>query len=427
MKDSIHACAIQGGYVTNHTDCNDNNATVYPGAPEICDGLDNNCDGEIDEGFARQTFYRDADGDGFGNAAISIFACSPPPQYVSVNTDCNDSNAAVYPGAPEICDGLDNNCDGTVDEGFTKQVYYLDADGDGFGDASMVVSSCFRPAGYVSDNTDCADNNSAVHPGATEVCNGIDDDCDGLVDETTLQATSAAGIILCKAGTTNVNVTATGGSGIYTGIGLFSVSAGSYQFAVTDSYGCKVSTTVTVNDGAGLTPGAPPYLTGVTSNLCGGGNFTYTTATISGATSYTWTVSPLFKVLQNNGKSALIQIPANFTSGNISVNANNSCGSSPAKTITVYSIAPNPGSSISGPSTVTSGQTNVTYQLPAATGITYTWAVPTGAIIKSGQGTSKIVVNFGSTGGSISVFLSNNCGNSLTGKNSNSFACIFRC
>lgn len=416
LKDSVHACAMPGGYVSDHTDCNDNSAVVYPGAPEICDGLDNNCDGEVDEGFTKQAFYRDADGDGFGNSTISIQACSPPPGYITDQTDCNDSNAAVFPGAAEICDGLDNNCDGVIDEGFTKQLYYRDADGDGFGDASVSISSCYMPQGYVSDNTDCADNNVAVHPGATEVCNGIDDDCDGLIDETTLQATSSAGTILCKAGTAGVTVSASGGSGIYTGTGLFSVSAGTYQFTVTDSYGCKATTTGTVIDGAGLTPGAPPYLTGTMNNLCGGGNFTYTTATISGATSYTWIVSPIFKVLQNNGKSALIQIPANFTSGNISVNANNNCGSSPVKTITVYAIAPNPGSSISGPSNVTSGQTNVTYELTASAGITYTWTVPAGSTIKSGQGTSKIVVNFGSSGGSITVVLSNNCGSSAIGK-----------
>ncbi len=99
-----------------NTDCDDTHASFHPGAAEICDGLDNNCNGEIDEGV-KTTFYRDADGDGYGNAAITTQACSAPSGYVNNNTDCNDANAAINPGATEVCDGLDNNCNGTIDEG----------------------------------------------------------------------------------------------------------------------------------------------------------------------------------------------------------------------------------------------------------------------------------------------------------------------
>jgi len=102
-----------GDGVTAETDCDDTNAAVYPGAPEICDGLDNNCDGQIDEGV-KTTFYADADGDGFGNAAVTTLACAAPAGYVAQAGDCNDQDASINPGATDLCDGIDRNCDGKV-------------------------------------------------------------------------------------------------------------------------------------------------------------------------------------------------------------------------------------------------------------------------------------------------------------------------
>ena len=122
-------------------DCNDIDADVFPGAVEACDGVDNNCDGVIDEDCAV-----DVDADGDGHLA---------------SVDCNDSNALVYPGAPETCNGIDDNCDDIVDEGF-------DADGDGW-------SGC--------NGVDCDDADPAIHPEAVEVCDGDDENCDGVADE----------------------------------------------------------------------------------------------------------------------------------------------------------------------------------------------------------------------------------------------------
>jgi hypothetical protein len=114
---SIQGCSATPptGYQTNSTDCNDGVASIHPGAPELCDGIDNDCDGLI-EGDEGTIYYQDADGDGFGNPAITALSCTTaPPGNVSGATDCNDNLANTYPGATELCDGVDNNCDNIVD------------------------------------------------------------------------------------------------------------------------------------------------------------------------------------------------------------------------------------------------------------------------------------------------------------------------
>ena len=110
------ACAPIEGRVTNNADCDDFNASVYPSAAESCNGIDDNCDGSIDEGVMN-TYYLDSDCDGYASGP-AILACAPPPCSSKwLSDDCDDSNASTHPGAPEVCDGVDNNCNGLVDEG----------------------------------------------------------------------------------------------------------------------------------------------------------------------------------------------------------------------------------------------------------------------------------------------------------------------
>jgi hypothetical protein len=135
-------------------DCNDGAPGVEPAAPEVLgNGIDDDCDGVVDLGTT------DADADGYAP---------------DLGADCDDADDDVYPGAPEIADGLDNDCDGAVDEG----TVWVDNDGDGY----CVAIAC-------SDGStpgDCDDTTSLTHPGAAERADWLDNDCNGVVDDGTV-------------------------------------------------------------------------------------------------------------------------------------------------------------------------------------------------------------------------------------------------
>ncbi len=198
VSSTTTACAQPSGYTATGGDCNDGDGTVSPGENETCDGQDNNCNGVIDEGVG-STFYADADADGYGDPGNTTDACSTPSGYVADNTDCNDSTSAANPGESETCDAIDNNCDGSIDEG-VETTFYADADADGYGDASTSSLACTAPTGTVPDNTDCDDAVTAVNPGATEVCDGVDNDCDGSTDPASVSGDAAAcAVASCQA------------------------------------------------------------------------------------------------------------------------------------------------------------------------------------------------------------------------------------
>jgi predicted outer membrane repeat protein len=164
-------------------DCDDADPAIFGGATETCNGADDDCNGEIDDG-AGTMWYADADGDGFGGEGEKVSACEQPKNYAGLGGDCDDTRPEVHPDAGELCDGLDDDCDGAVDEDLGS-AWYPDADADGYGDADVKPSAtCTPTVPWVEDHTDCDDSRTDVHPGAAELpCDGLDNDCDGAGTE----------------------------------------------------------------------------------------------------------------------------------------------------------------------------------------------------------------------------------------------------
>lgn len=163
---SINICEASAGYVLNNNDCDDSDATINP----------------------TTVWYKDADGDGYADGTITLVQCERQTNYFltselkSISGDCNDNDSAINQGSTEICDGLDNNCDNSVDEG-VAYTYYRDMDNDGYGDQNEALQTCSALEGYVSNDADCNDNNADIYPGAVEVCDSIDNNCNNLADE----------------------------------------------------------------------------------------------------------------------------------------------------------------------------------------------------------------------------------------------------
>ncbi len=194
-NSTAESCNAPVGYTWNGNDCNDSDAQANPSAVELCDTIDNDCDGAIDEAgsIGEDTWYPDADSDGYGDISAPVDACDTPSGHVADATDCNDTAASIHPQADETCNGSDDDCDGTVDEDDASDAttWYVDLDGDGYGSTTLTVVACAAPSGFLSDATDCDDLNGSVNPGAVEVCDAsdTDEDCNGFSDDNDTGAT----------------------------------------------------------------------------------------------------------------------------------------------------------------------------------------------------------------------------------------------
>ncbi len=162
----VSQLAVEGpqGWVRDGSDCDDGDPAVHPGAEEVCDGDDDDCDGRPDL-VEVSTWYSDSDGDGWGHPAETETTCAPQVGWVQQGEDCDPSDPTVHPQAEELCDEQDQDCDGEVDEGF-------DADGDGYW-----AEACSWVDGAEQD---CDDGDDSIYPEALELCeDGIDQDCNG--------------------------------------------------------------------------------------------------------------------------------------------------------------------------------------------------------------------------------------------------------
>ena len=198
----VYSCEQPVGYSKFDGDCDDYDNEVNPGAIEVCNGIDDDCDDLTDDAddevLETAVFYRDGDTDGYGRSDVIAETCQPPSDYVSSAGDCNDANSSIHPGADETCDGIDQDCDETVDEEAKDMVTWgLDQDGDDYGDQETAISVCDSPGkDWVENAKDCDDANGDIFPGATEHCDDevdenpidgatyyLDSDTDGYGDE----------------------------------------------------------------------------------------------------------------------------------------------------------------------------------------------------------------------------------------------------
>ena len=190
-------CVPGGKNVTNNDDCDDTDPDINPDAKDVCNHVDDDCDRFIDEDEPPTQVWYDADGDGYGDAAGTVYTvCVPGGTNVTNNDDCDDTDAAVNPMAKDVCNYVDDDCDRFIDEDEPPVKVWTDDDGDGYGDPWLpAFSVCVAGSGQVENDDDCDDDDAAVSPGAAETCNDVDDNCDGSIDEGGVCTVAWCGVI----------------------------------------------------------------------------------------------------------------------------------------------------------------------------------------------------------------------------------------
>ncbi|MBK8567551.1 MAG: choice-of-anchor D domain-containing protein [Saprospiraceae bacterium] len=424
---AVNACQPPvGSYVLVNGDCNDSNAAIFPGATELCDGLDNDCDGTNDDGIVFQDYYLDGDGDNFG-AGAAVNACQPPVGiYVLVNGDCDDANSNINPSVTEICNNIDDDCDGDIDETGAAATWYADADADGFGNPAVSQTACNQPTGFVANDDDCNDANSQINPTATEVCNGVDDDCDNFTDttdpnllDTTLPTVNCKNhaVVLGASGTANIapNDVFLNGSDNCGSVNLVSVLPNTFNCSNIGNN----TVTLTVNDGQGnqntcsATVSVSSDLTANAGNdaaICNGQSTTLGASGTGGSGSYSYAWSPGQGLSQTNIPNPIAS-PNTATTYTVLVTDANGCTASDAVVISVNAA---PVASISTNSPVCQGGDILLSEIGGSTGVTWAWSGPNGFVSNLQSPTVANATTTNSGTYTVIVTAGNNCTASAT-------------
>jgi hypothetical protein len=413
------------------------------------------------------TYYADADVDGYGNPSSTILACNGAPiGYVSQSSDCNDTSYTAHPGAIEICgNGIDDNCDGQIDEGASVVTNPISGNLQicGLYAGAKTLTTATIPGISTYNWTVPTDITITSGQGTNTITVYWDNIyllANGIIGEVTVSAmgtTTGCGTLVPAKLLVDLNYTApvtppsiSGPSAICPSeSGIYSIAlvkrASSYEWSVPAgatlnsgngsniinvSYGsgftggnitvgarnvCGLSTplrsrTVTLNI---LPP--PVSITGPVDGLCNASNANYLVTSLNGATGYVWTVPSNATIVGgSNGNNITVNYNTSFSTGNISVAAINNCGVGSVRSLAVKASPATPAS-ITGPVTTCAGS-NQTYSIATVQGASnYTWTVPNGATINSGQGSKVININHAtvaSVNGIITVKSSNACGTS---------------
>jgi hypothetical protein len=311
----------------------------------------------------------------------------------------------------------------------TFPLWFADNDGDGFG-AGAGQQFCTPPgAGWALQQGDCNDANAAINPNATEICDGIDNNCNGITDESgpiSKPGDIAGPIGVCRgasnqvfsvapvAGATSyqwiIPNGATGSSGTNSISLNFSNTYNTGMVAVRALNGCTQSTLAVLQvKYYASKPGQPGFIRGKNLGTCTG-NELYSVAEVGNATSYTWVAPANTHIVSGQGTNRIeLSFAPGFVSGNLSVTASNCVGTGAARTMMLRTIPAIPAA-IVGPEMVCPGQTGIKFSTTGLAGVTYNWIVPTGATITNGQGTATITVTWGTVAGNVRVSAENICG-----------------
>ena len=471
---TLSACSQPNGYVANSADCNDALAAVNPNAVELCTStFDDNCNEQINEGCCTGApavptaingsygVCRNSTGNVFTTPAVSgatsyqwtlptgatgssttnsitlSFSATYATGNLSVRAvgPCGTSAAfsrAVYaltavPAAPTAISGPTTNvCAGSTQTfsctavaaatsyQWTAPTNATIVSGQGTQTVSISFAANFAASGSVSvKSQNCFGLSTArtltVYniPGTPAAISGaVNNVCSGSVLTYTIAAVPGASSYLWTAPANTTIMSGQGTSSISLSVGAAFVS-GSLSVIAVSSCGQSAARTLALSKN----PVTPSAMVGQTTNLCGGGQFTYSVTAVSGATSYVWTVPTGCTIATNNGNSIVLNVPSTFTTGTLSVQAVNSCGGTSTRTASLTRLPSTPAS-ITGAASVCPNQVGVVFTTPAVTGVTQLWTAPTGATITAGQSTTSMTCNWGTAAGSVTLRSVNACGQS---------------